>query len=279
METKVTHVQSAASYLPSGSSAAPVDGYGSSDNNCQTDSIDPIVRTAASTASASGSNAVPFTNAAATTSAHNTATFQTKNKRKNFNPRCSASADEEDSLNPPDIRLSEANPSEKTLLPDPYDPRNEAASINWRKLHPPPPPPPPPAHDSQSDMVGSTSEFGELHTNQFYNIPNTNFSIAKSMAGEATNSSMPALRTNETMSVAKTDDSATALARTAATDASTARLVTEMATAAHAVNSPQALIEFTCNALNAFKELRNIYGFSISPSDIVDAFKKQAIGE
>lgn len=286
METKVTHVQSAASYLPSGSSAATVVVSGT-ENNCQSVDYDPIVRTADVTSRASGSvsNVVPCTIATATTSstsAYNTATFQTKNKRKNFNPRCSASADEEDTINPPDIHSNADNSLETT--PE-IDPRIEAASINWRKLPPPPPPPLPQLpHDSQSDTVGSTSEFGELPTNQFYNIPNTNFSIAKSMAatGEANSSS---ISTNATMASAspQTDEAASsvaALSRTAAaTDTSAARLVTEMATVAHAVNSPQARLEFTCNAFNAVKELFNVYGLSISPSDIVDAFKKQAVGE
>lgn len=249
METKVTHVQSAASYLPSGSSAAAI-GSGS-DNNCPTERLAPIVRTPAVTLT--GSNVEPF---ASGTSAYSTATFQTKNKRKNFNPRCSASADEEDGINQPE--------ASESMTSDPFDAaRNESASINWRKLQLPPPPP----HDSQSDMVGSTSEFGELHTNQFYNIPNTNFSIAKSMA--ATGETAPG-----------TNDLAAAGSRTAATEhSSTARFVTEMASAAHAVNSPQARLELTCNALNAVKDVINKFGLSISPSDIVEAFKKQAIGE
>lgn len=33
--------------------------------------------------------------------------------------------------------------------------------------------------------------------------------------------------------------------------------------------------EFACNAFNAVQELLNVYGLSISPGDIVDAFKKQ----
>lgn len=186
---------------------------------------------------------------------------QTKNKRKNFNPRCSTSADENDmnstttvdpvltattnaitpssptpSNHPPSTNQ---NASPITIRNSPFkfdgDPRIafEAMSINWRKL-------------LESQQTQQSNEFRSFENNKFYNIPNTNFSIAKSAFGIAA--------------------AAAAAQQTPAMSSGEA-------------NDPQSRIEFACNAFNAMQELLNVYGLSISPADIVDAFKKQAAGE
>lgn len=41
---------------------------------------------------------------------------------------------------------------------------------------------------------------------------------------------------------------------------------------------PQARMEFACNAFTAVQELLHVYGLSISPADIVNAFRRQASG-
>lgn len=184
---------------------------------------------------------------------------QTKNKRKNFNPRCSTSADENDmnslttatmatnstnpssptSSNPPPSTHQNTSPTPITIRNSPFkfdgDPRIafEAMSINWRKL-------------LESQQANQSNEYRSFENNKFYNIPNTNFSIAKSAFGIAAAAAAaqqtPAMSTGE-------------------------------------ANDPQSRIEFACNAFNAMQELLNVYGLSISPADIVDAFKKQAAGE
>lgn len=188
---------------------------------------------------------------------------QTKNKRKNFNPRCSTSADENDmnsstavdallttatnATTPSSPTPSNAPPSTHqnvsqtpiTIRNSPFkfdgDPRIafEAMSINWRKL-------------LESQQTHQSNEFGNFESNKFYNIPNTNFSIAKSAFGIA--------------------------AAAAAAQQTPASLSDE-------ANDPQSRIEFACNAFNAMQELLNVYGLSISPADVVDAFKKQEGGE
>lgn len=195
---------------------------------------------------------------------------QTKNKRKNFNPRCSTSADENDMtsvttvdstlthnttdpsssptplnppppLPPPNAQQQNASPTPIAIRNSPFkfegDPRIafEAMSINWRKLL-----------ESQQGQQQS-QDFRNFEQNKFYNIPNTNFSIAKSAFGIA--------------------------AAAAAAQQQTPAMASGEA------NDPQSRIEFACNAFNAMQELLNVYGLSISPSDIVDAFKKQAAGE
>lgn len=187
---------------------------------------------------------------------------QTKNKRKNFNPRCSTSADENDMnstatvdsmltpttnatipssptpSNPPPSNHQNASPTPVAIRSSPFkfdgDPRIafEAMSINWRKL-------------LESQQTQQSNEFRSFENNKFYNIPNTNFSIAKSafgIAAVAAAQQTPAMSSDE-------------------------------------ANDPQSRIEFACNAFNAMQELLNVYGLSISPADIVDAFKKQAAGE
>lgn len=190
---------------------------------------------------------------------------QTKNKRKNFNPRCSTSADENDMNSsttvdsmlsvatatavttpssptptiPPPSTHQNASPTPITIRNSPFkfdgDPRIafEAMSINWRKL-------------LESQQANQSNEFRNFENNKFYNIPNTNFSIAKSAFGIAA--------------------AAAAAQQTPAMSSGEA-------------NDPQSRIEFACNAFNAMQELLNVYGLSISPADIVDAFKKQASGE
>lgn len=187
---------------------------------------------------------------------------QTKNKRKNFNPRCSTSADEStmnattvdpssptEPLNPtpPPPSNNNNNNSQQNTTPvairnSPIkfdgDPRIafEAMSINWRKL-------------LGSQQSQQSQDFCDFESNKFYNIPNTNFSIAKSAFGIAA------------AAAAAQQQSATQSMRAGET------------------NDPQSRIEFACNAFNAMQELLNVYGLSISPSDIVDAFKKQVAGE
>lgn len=190
---------------------------------------------------------------------------QTKNKRKNFNPRCSTSADENDmnssttvdslltataasnattpssptpSNHPPNTHQN-ASPTPIAIRNSPFkfdgDPRIafEAMSINWRKI-------------LESQQANQSTEFRNFENNKFYNIPNTNFSIAKSAFGIA--AAAAAAQQTPAMSSGEGND-------------------------------PQSRIEFACNAFNAMQELLNVYGLSISPADIVDAFKKQAAGE
>lgn len=208
-----------------------------------------------------GSSIVQIPSAAAV-ALHNQ---QTKNKRKNFNPRCSTSADENDmnasttvvdsmlatapnttnspssptpSNPPPSTTHQNISPTPITIRNSPFkfegDPRIafEAMSINWRKL-------------LESQQTHQSNEFRNFENNKFYNIPNTNFSIAKSAFAAA---AAAAQQTPVNMATGEASD-------------------------------PHSRIEFACNAFNAMQELLNVYGLSISPADIVDAFKKQAAGE
>lgn len=201
-----------------------------------------------------GTSIVQIPSAAAAALHHS----QTKNKRKNFNPRCSTSADEHDMnsstttatnadtlssptpSNPPSSTHQIASPTPITIRNSPFkfdgDPRIafEAMSINWRKLL-----------ESQQ-QANQSNEFRNFENNKFYNIPNTNFSIAKSAFGIAA----AAAAAQQTPAMSSGEE-----------------------------NDPQSRIEFACNAFNAMQELLNVYGLSISPADIVDAFKKQAAGK
>ncbi|KAJ6643934.1 Transcription factor castor, partial [Pseudolycoriella hygida] len=191
---------------------------------------------------------------------------QTKNKRKNFNPRCSTSADENDMnssttvdsmltvttasndpdpssptpSNPPPNLHQNASPTPTAIRNSPFkfdgDPRIafEAMSINWRKL-------------LESQQANQSNEFRDFENNKFYNIPNTNFSIAKSAFGIA---AAAAAAQQQTLAMSQNEAS-----------------------------DPQSRIEFACNAFNVMQELVKAYGPFISPTDIVDAFKKQAAVE
>lgn len=271
----------------------------------------------------------------------------TKNKRKNFNPRCSsASADEDDD----DCSIIKKKLKTKTTASIPLtlkqnlinenvsEHRNndtnqiifdkiskdsqqqiafEAMSINWRKIllenHQQTI-----SETNMDDIVKNTTNMNEIITttdsmsnetqtttittstinnceNKFYNIPNTNFSIAKSAAlNLATNiTNHQDIATQQSIKMLNSDGignsdnnivseqqhinvatAAAAVAAAAVSSSSSSSAVTGINN-----NNPQARLEFACNAFNAVQELLNVYALSLSPGDIVDAFRRQMIGE
>ena len=114
----------------------------------------------------------------------------------------------------------------------------------------------------------STAHFSDIEQNKFYNIPNTNFSIAKSAAlGIAAAAAAAAAVAAASSKSSKHDQTENA------SNSDTAKIEAEHL---QTTKDPQAGLEFACNAFNAVQELLNVYGLSISPGDIVDAFKRQA---
>lgn len=204
---------------------------------------------------------------------------QTRNKRKNFNPRCSVNDDDEfdngqsnSGDNSGCINISsnqqhhhlnnvQSTPSVahnnklSRIIIDPSAANNsteitlDTMSINWRK-----------SLDNQSTAtttvpttgsatINSTNNSNKNDESQYYSIPNTNFSISKSALGLA--------------------------AVAVASQQSSGNLHTDGGPA-----DPQARLELACNVFHVVQELQNVYGFSISPNDIVDALKRQAfVGE
>lgn len=253
----------------------------------------------------------------------------TKNKRKNFNPRCSsASADEDDDNNycsiinknhhiiidnKNDVSDSINSSIDKNLIEKKSQQQIafEAMSINWRKtlfgnqqqqqqtiI----------INDSVNDMINNTeinpipitttttetttettsTTFNDIENNKFYNIPNTNFSIAKSSAAaSATKEEIPISKQsikmiNSSDSNSVNSDNNNIIVSEQQINVETAAAVAAAAVSSSATvssNDPQARLEFACNAFNAVQELLNVYALSLSPSDIVDAFKRQMIGK
>lgn len=216
----------------------------------------------------------------------------TKNKRKNFSPRCSAT--EESNLKPIDSTIiipsskeacNSINENEDVIAKTPLNQHetnettivegipDDALSINWRKCF---------IENStinneMEDNKESQSLLNQEHTdllstataaipavtdienNKFYNIPNTNFSIAKTQAAFAA-AAAAAVSTNLQQRL-----SAIPITNTFA------HQPFNQPNLHHQTNDSQFPLQFAF-----FQELFNVYGFSISNNDIVDALKKQA---
>lgn len=201
-----------------------------------------------------------------------TATNLIKNKRKNFNPRCSSLTDDNNIDNTQSVSTTPSSPPSDLSMRATNDERQsynsinrvhnniktnndstsgistkqiefETMSMNWRKLlenHR--------QTSSNANIVSSEID----NSNNCYKIPNTNFTITKS---SIVNSGLSSNNSNNNCS------SASGLIKNERT-----------------TPDPQSKIEFAYNAFNAVQELLNVYGLSISPGDIVDAFKKQTVG-
>lgn len=131
------------------------------------------------------------------------------------------------------------------------------------------------------------SNLGDIEGNKFYNIPNTNFSIAKTQAAfvaaaAAAAASAATASANATGTIDGSDVGLTLQQKLAAARTSDALSQLQQTQSllnqhhANQSNDTQSPLQFACNAFNAVQELLNVYGLSISPNDIVDAFKKQA---
>lgn len=234
--------------------------------------------------------------------------FTQKNKRKNFNPRFSANDEQtipdsfknstidnsvsdnnsiisnKDVIMENAIKLGQSDNSDLTAT-DHNAIASEAMSINWRKV----------LTDNiigmqQTSAAGQDSEALDQKSIQtaidktnFFNIPNTNFSIGKAntLSIEDTQSTTTSAAT--TLS-GKLNESLSNL-HNSALETATAQLEQARSILHHhqqqvrqqqQQQDSQTKLEFACNAFNAVQELLNVYGLSISPNDIVDAFKKQA---
>lgn len=238
----------------------------------------------------------------------------TKNKRKNFNPRCSA-ADEFNSdpttnstINVSNNSNSMNNENENVISNtadraesvecDEKHPIDDATMItnNWQKLLTANCAQSAPINKnelitdtkSQISALSEISALDDIEGNKFYNIPNTNFSIAKTQAAFA---AAAAAAATAAAAVTTSHNSANNI------DADMAfqqRFLTARTTDAiqqfqqhqqtllmnqqnlNITNDPQSQLQFACSAFNAVQELLNAYLPSISQSDIVDALKKQA---
>lgn len=249
------------------------------------------------------------------TSHTNTSLHTTKNKRKNFNPRCSAtdglsndptysttnfpSDGINNSINKStDVIMKNTSQVDDSVLS--YLRESQAdMSANWQRLiaenrtaH---------DHEDAEEKDDKTnveqdtspmptmgiSNLGDIEGNKFYNIPNTNFSIAKTQAAfvaaaAAAAASAATASSNSTGTIDGSDVGFTLQQKLAAartSDALSQLQQTQSLLSQHHANQSndtQSPLQFACNAFNAVQELLNVYGLSISPNDIVDAFKKQA---
>lgn len=276
--------------------------------------------------------------------AASSASQQIKNKRKNFNPRCSASADEETYDQLSDISaanknviidkmklfattlndiqrnkmkmLSISNDAHYKLNTDSKKVQSEfqqtintdpqiifdTMSINWRKFLEDQTQP------TQNELRSDPPTTSNCDNNSFYNIPNTNFSIAKSAFGlttaaveaAATGSTTVAAAATKSISAITVPPPTTSVKTVVAEECdvdSSAELTSmtssawqaklndassnskQLLTKADTPSDPKAHFEFACNAFNAVQELLNVYGLSLSPGDIVDAFRRKAVGK
>lgn len=260
-------------------------------------------------------------------------TQATRNKRKNFNPRCSAGepininasdANSNNSINRNDdvILMDERNDADGGHCPIDDVDKDDVAASKWpvdsgsscssalspslakdgdhRQLN------------SQKDnllqqnatpdgtTVADLSGLGDIDSNKFFNIPNTNFSIAKTQAAfvaaaaaaaaaaahaastttgsstnqmmdHAANDSVGIMLQQHLANVARTNDALQQFQQT------TQSLINQQQNTLQSNDPQSSPLQFACNAFNAVQELLNVYGFmSISPNDIVDAFKNQA---
>lgn len=138
---------------------------------------------------------------------------------------------------------------------------------------------------SQLSALSEISALDDIEGNKFYNIPNTNFSIAKTQAAFAAAAAAAATAaaavttSNNSTNMIGADMTFQQRFLTARTSDAIQQFQQHQQTLLmnqqnlNITNDPQSQLQF---AFNAVQELLNAYLPSISQSDIVDALKKQA---
>lgn len=191
------------------------------------------------------------------------------------------------------IKIDQSDNSDMTAT-DHNPIASEAMSINWRKVltenllgvQPSQQQPPSTGHQTDNENAIDSKNL-QTQTNEnanFFNIPNTNFSIGKMPTSSI--GSIDPFSVSGSSSSDKMSESIAGL-HSSALENATSQLEQARSILNHhqqqvrqhqqqQQQDPQSKLEFACNAFNAVQELLNVYGLSISPNDIVDAFKKQA---